>query len=49
MNMNTIVFRDATVLDGTGAAPFRADVRVIGPRIAPRPTPRTSSTAPVPR
>lgn len=34
MSMNTIVFRDATVLDGTGAAPFRADVRVIGNRIA---------------
>jgi imidazolonepropionase-like amidohydrolase len=29
-----IVFRDASVLDGSGAAPFRGDVRVEGTRIA---------------
>ncbi len=32
--MNALLFRNATVLDGTGAAPFRADVRVVGNRIA---------------
>jgi N-acyl-D-aspartate/D-glutamate deacylase len=32
--MNTVLFRNATVLDGTGATPFRADVRVVGNRIA---------------
>jgi len=31
--MNAIVFRNASVLDGTGAPPFRADVRVEGNRI----------------
>ncbi len=30
----TTLFRDATVLDGTGAAPFRASVQVDGNRIA---------------
>jgi imidazolonepropionase-like amidohydrolase len=30
----SVLFRDATVLDGTGAAPFRGDVRVEGNRIA---------------
>lgn len=34
MRMNAIVFRNASVLDGTGAAPYRADVRVEGNRIA---------------
>ena len=34
MQLNTVVFRNATVLDGSGAAPFRADVRVVGNRIA---------------
>jgi imidazolonepropionase-like amidohydrolase len=32
--MNAVLFRNATVLDGTGATPFRADVRVVGNRIA---------------
>src|SRR6476620_9550262 len=32
--MNTVLFRNATVLDGSGAAPFRGDVRVVGNRIA---------------
>jgi len=31
--MNAIVFRNASVLDGTGAPPFRADVTVEGNRI----------------
>jgi imidazolonepropionase-like amidohydrolase len=31
--MNPVVFRNASVLDGTGAKPFRADVRVVGNRI----------------
>jgi imidazolonepropionase-like amidohydrolase len=31
--MSAIVFRNASVLDGTGAPPFRADVRVEGNRI----------------
>jgi imidazolonepropionase-like amidohydrolase len=32
--MNAVVFRNARILDGTGATPFRADVRVVGHRIA---------------
>ena len=32
--MTTTLFRDATVLDGSGAAPFRGDVLVDGARIA---------------
>jgi imidazolonepropionase-like amidohydrolase len=32
--MNSVLFRDASVLDGTGAAPFSADVLVEGNRIA---------------
>jgi imidazolonepropionase-like amidohydrolase len=32
--MNAVVFRNARILDGTGATPFRADVRVVGNRIA---------------
>src|SRR5512144_1508124 len=32
--MNPVVFRNARVLDGTGAAAFRADVRVVGNRVA---------------
>ena len=31
--MNSVVFRDATVIDGSGAPPFRATVRVDGNRI----------------
>ena len=31
--MSAIVFRDATILDGTGARPWRGDVRVEGSRI----------------
>lgn len=32
--MSAILFRNATVLDGTGTPPFRSDVRVEGQRIA---------------
>ena len=32
--MSAIVFRDAAILDGTGARPWRGDVRVEGTRIA---------------
>ena len=32
--MNSVVFRDATVIDGSGAPPFRATVRVDGNRIS---------------
>ena len=32
--MTPIVFRDASILDGTGARPWRGDVRVEGQRIA---------------
>ncbi len=32
--MSAIVFRDASILDGTGAQPWRGDVRVEGSRIA---------------
>lgn len=32
--MSAIVFRDASILDGTGARPWRGDVRVEGSRIA---------------
>ena len=45
--MNATVFRNATVIDGTGATPFRADVRVVGNRIAAvsRDTDRPSTDA----
>jgi imidazolonepropionase-like amidohydrolase len=32
--MSSVLFRDASVLDGTGAAPFSADVLIEGNRIA---------------
>ena len=32
--MSATVFRNARIIDGTGDAPFSADVRVVGNRIA---------------
>jgi imidazolonepropionase-like amidohydrolase len=34
MTDRTVLFRDARVIDGSGTPPFRADVRVVGKRIA---------------
>ena len=43
--MQSILFRDANVLDGTGRAPYHADVLIAGNRIAAIASPSTTPTS----